>query len=1852
MKKTLLILTCLLCVATNTNSVQAEIIMDDYFNVDSSRYERSVFDYDEWYSNANVEKAALEGTTVTYEEDPVASDNGVVKLKRETTGTGSSNINLDFTRNLNAFQSSGTVGISFKYLATSATFRMKIGNIIQDFRHDRAQLTNGSTYSFSSTDKQLVTANVWHSVRYEFSYSNNEATLYFDEEPLCTQELSAAPDFSVLSFRMDRGGYVGEIFLDEIIVERIPEAEAISFDDIANGQKQNCITENLNLITSKGDYTIEWVSSDENVVMVAAEEGVVKQDSLCDSFCTLSATVKNGDDVVLEKDFSIVVPAKGQIKFQENFDSVENDTPLSISTTTGWNGWLLNEDTYAEAKEDGTEINVKKLSENGSEGFLNLQMQKKYLTSDKTAHLRPYKALSESLTQGIIITNVRFKPVNSSFMFTLEPFGSISHNRFEYGSLLTNSSAKYSYSENEINVIKINEWNTATFVTDFESNNFMLYINGQCFVSEAPLMGSSIEKLGIFILRTGTPGVVHIDDIFVKATELTNKDRLQRASELVEISYEYEKQLILPQKGAFNTNISWYSSNTNIVSNDGKIMPEVGKDNTVILTASVEYNGETTNVPFEIEVKGLSKVDFINDQISFEMISNGQSASCVTSNLNLLDEYLINEETVNFQWETSAESIVSESGIVTRGNRNEFVEVKGTYWFAEKPNEKGEKIFTVIVPALGEILLYEDFETIEAESELAFSKTEGNAGWVLDNNKYEEAKAEGTSLKIVENNGTNVLSVIRMREGFSDNSYINFNAQKPYSPKHSLISYSFRILGNTSNAAMRMPLTSYLKSTYIQFGDTASTRLDYNCNIYDGNWHNINYLFDYHRRTVEFYIDNNYIGTVTLSSIPGNYGNLLVGMQRNTSGTILVDDIIVSVMDSGAEHDVDEVISEFSIENADGLTESVYLPTFGKYGTTISYSENSEAINLVSNRLDIIREKNLPKEAVLYVTVARDGISKTFEVPIIVAAYSDDEYAVKDFSFSVIGQSQNEKFVSQNLNFVNEYNGYTVEWSSSDENVVNSVNGVVNQGDYDMPVRLSAKFIGGAETVEKNFDIVVPANGKILLSDGFDEAINENSEIEEYSDWEIESSQRDADVHYKIQQNIFDNGEFAQADKVLYVERYLNSKTGNPSGEVAYKKVDIKCQRSAIDFDLMFCDLDSVASIKFFNTDRRTINKLFEISTSSVKLKGFSETEKYFDSTLVPNMWYHFSFVFDAYNNTYDVFVNYQKLNYEPLDIEGIGATINAIGFYSDIKSLVNDKFMINNLMVRDISISEKEAIDRTANSLQSVFEGEIPDVLNLYNIGEYGAEINWSSSDNNVITDDGRVCRSLEEKNVVLTASVSKGSLSENYEFNVCVPAMASYETPTGDIMQKIADELNFKLISEESAYSVTKDLALFSEYNKATASRIGGVNIEWSSSIPEVLTAKGKVLRQKYDVKLVLTAKISSKNAPNVFVMKNYDIKVLMASETLRDYSFENVSQAQLGEPLFGISDIITKRWATGTEYGMQYFVGKNPYSETSGNDSSNVIYMHRYFNEDIGTVTTDCYFRVQPDEDTPYDISGSTVVDMKVLFRNGSDLRMDIKGILEQRIHILPEYLEIKNVAIYEFEEPLSLTQWHDFQFFFDLESNRLDVYVDGKKLNSTPIETPNAVGYIRNITFWNQNAYGDILIDDLMVRVLTDKTQENVEKDFNQLSLNSSYSNDVTLPIYGENGSRIKWVSKNKDVITDNGKVLKTGTATLDAFIMQGEYVQKKTFTVNVDKRKCGISDLRISASDGVISINSTSSVDTSNYVCFVEFYLKETLVDIVSKPYTEALNVETEANYDKIVAYVRNADGNLVAVQYN
>ncbi|MFF2093342.1 immunoglobulin-like domain-containing protein, partial [Paenibacillus sp. NPDC058174] len=144
---------------------------------------------------------------------------------------------------------------------------------------------------------------------------------------------------------------------------------------------------------------------------------------------------------------------------------------------------------------------------------------------------------------------------------------------------------------------------------------------------------------------------------------------------------------------------------------------------------------------------------------------------------------------------------------------------------------------------------------------------------------------------------------------------------------------------------------------------------------------------------------------------------------------------------------------------------------------------------------------------------------------------------------------------------------------------------------------------------------------------------------------------------------------------------------------------------------------------------------------------------------------------------------------------------------------------------------------------------------LTLPAAGASGTTITWSSSDATVIDEDGKVIRpsyTAGDKDVTLTATITKGGVTETKTFTVKVKA----SLPTD--AEAVADDkaaLEVSFGSGDSATNVTKDLTL-------PAAGASGTTITWSSSDSNVIATDGKVTRPSYtagDKDVTLTATIT---------------------------------------------------------------------------------------------------------------------------------------------------------------------------------------------------------------------------------------------------------------------------------------------------------------------------------------------------------------------------------------------------------
>ncbi|TJY40832.1 hypothetical protein E5161_16975 [Cohnella pontilimi] len=121
--------------------------------------------------------------------------------------------------------------------------------------------------------------------------------------------------------------------------------------------------------------------------------------------------------------------------------------------------------------------------------------------------------------------------------------------------------------------------------------------------------------------------------------------------------------LILPTKGKYGSTIAWTSSNTAVISNDGKtVVRPAGADVKVVLTATLTKNAVTAKVTFEVTVKAqlIDAQIVAADKAALAIgFSGSDSATTVTSPLTLAVK---GANGSSITWVSSVPAVISNDG--------------------------------------------------------------------------------------------------------------------------------------------------------------------------------------------------------------------------------------------------------------------------------------------------------------------------------------------------------------------------------------------------------------------------------------------------------------------------------------------------------------------------------------------------------------------------------------------------------------------------------------------------------------------------------------------------------------------------------------------------------------------------------------------------------------------------------------------------------------------------------------------------------------------------------------------------------------------------------------------------------------------------------------------------------------------------------------------------------------------------------------------------------------------------------------------------------------------------------------
>lgn len=480
-----------------------------------------------------------------------------------------------------------------------------------------------------------------------------------------------------------------------------------------------------------------------------------------------------------------------------------------------------------------------------------------------------------------------------------------------------------------------------------------------------------------------------------------------------------------------------------------------------------------------------------------------------------------------------------------------------------------------------------------------------------------------------------------------------------------------------------------------------------------------------------------------------------------------------------------------------------------------------------------------------------------------------------------------------------------------------------------------------------------------------------------------------------------------------------------------------------------------------------------------------------------------------------------------------------------------------------DLSIMENAVTDADEAWLTDMME-EIEDTPIDYNlpcIGQYGSTISWTSSNTDVVAEDGTVTPStLEQGNrtVTLTATLSKGSATRVTK-SFCITVKA----PDFIVVQADYDRLTESIIlnGNDSLDNIISNM------NLPTSGQYGSV-IQWESSNTAAVNRDGTVTKNDVDETVTLTAHIS---AYSVTMDKTFDVTVkawsmieegiVNADASWLDATInENVDvscvTSNIHLPTSGLNGSAIS-WETDNAVVLNT---EGTVTRPTFNDGDEIVTLTATISKGSYTVT-----------------KVFTVIVKSVEQTDAEKVAADCLWLTESNIVVgnNPSLDQIMGNLVLPLEGPnLSTISW--------TSDNSAVVDEFGWVIRPTYTNGDETVTLTATIT---NGSFATNRIFIVKVIKLEQTEEEKVIADAAWLTnaklLNENISldsvtGDLSLPVEGPNGSMIGWTSDMSSVVNSEGIVTRpTYTkgdeiVTLTATISKGSYTTNKTFTVKVIK----------------------------------------------------------------------------------
>lgn len=995
------------------------------------------------------------------------------------------------------------------------------------------------------------------------------------------------------------------------------------------------------------------------------------------------------------------------------------------------------------------------------------------------------------------------------------------------------------------------EWNTLSLRLDFGAKSINYSINGGSWHT-AELSGGEYSSLKIESVRgktlfdNMTLGNDYYDELIYAKNE--TDAYLEAANPEKFEGFELPTEIN-------GRSVTWKSSDTDAVSDDGMTVTKQSWPQDVTLTAEIILNSydiiRNASVSIEYNVV-VPPVDGLSDKEKAEAIVNkyltdkklsDEKHDYITKDLNALPTK-VGDCTI--EWASTNEDYVSNDGKVTLPYEdNENLTMIAT---VKCGGETAVKEFPLTVISVDNLLDaaksaldYKDLTSetnTQIKSDLILPKSglyDTKIEWASSNTSLIDSDGFVTRS---DSNETVTVTAIFTLLGCSTEKDFYFNVMLSDAVMLDADVSAFAFNKTEAAESFTLPVLCPLYKTVIKWSSDSSV---------------INIIGADATVTRPSYNGSDAIVTLTARFVQGTEETsrtYLVRVPRMKTDEELVDDCLAFI-----------TWNEINICPDTDVRENFSLPLVYDEGVRCTWASSDEAT--VTNEGIVIRpdvgEEN--KTCSLTVTAVKNSVSKTKKFDFTVSAFDEPdqvlEKASAELNFGVLS-SEPINLVTKNLNLMKEWRyGTTVEWTSSNESVI-SPDGTVTLpafGSGESEVTLTAKIIYGTAGITKKFSVGVAEEG------GKVSALYRDFEADEYG--AVKGSEFEYYEPYQYF-TVADNPNPSEKNNSTKVAMY--KREGGDNGASRYELFLYPTEERG-SFDLSF-DLYVESMPQYGMLFRTYSNQAFADSimpNGSVLLRDLNWSTSTKNNMITPGKWYNIKISYDTIKEVQNLYVDGVSVFGEKQFISLADSTGRAykLAFRFDGSDLEKDHVVyLDNISIeRTVNYSEfltaaYEQFERKFIASQNI--SAVSGDLIIPNVSVFETDITCKSSNPDIVSDDGKVTLPDKDTEVTFTVTFSnRWGGKKTRVFNLLVKKDGSAEPidpDTEDARSVIADKAYAeKYLKENNIINgITTDVKLPYEGEN-------GSKITWTSSDADVISNTGSVTRQKIDTDVKLTGIIS---------------------------------------------------------------------------------------------------------------------------------------------------------------------------------------------------------------------------------------------------------------------------------------------------------------------------------------------------------------------------------------------------------